>query len=264
MAKLKVKIYAERNTGSRYLAKLLWRNLDVTVLRWGEPRGLRKLIRNHESLMDIYWGVTFRQNLGWKHRLAPSAEELKNVDISHVLFLTLTKNPYSWLLSLYRRPHNHEKTWDDFNSFLRSPWQPVGRENHAGPFQNPIVMWNEKNRAYLKLNNFATACNLRYEDLLAKPEAVIDEIALKYNVPRRFGLFVNVIQSTKKDYEKDFDYYQRYYLEEKWKDKLDSSTLTIINQYLDHDLVTKFGYNIVCDKEVIEPQDSFLRDSVDN
>ena len=44
--------------------------------------------------------------LGWKHHLA-SAQFLhkKNIGREAILILTLTKNPYSWLLSLHNRPY---------------------------------------------------------------------------------------------------------------------------------------------------------------
>jgi hypothetical protein len=250
----KVKIYGERNTGTGYLTQLIQLNLDVEMLAGSLPWLLDRLAGGNESIRDLYFRTTARRNLGWKHTQVSGLEELKEARIDDVVFITLTKNPYSWLLSLYRRPYhgkqNHGKqTMDSFAAFLQSPWPTVERENHVEAFPNPIVMWNEKNRAYLNLNQGICVQNLRYEDLLRDPEVVITDLATTYAMPRKQAEFVNLTQSTKEaDPDKGFNYYHAYYLEERWRDKFDPSLLTLVNESLDEEVVKRFRYEMITGK----------------
>ncbi len=246
MTKSKIKIYGERNTGSRYLGSLVGLNLAAELLRGDVPRIVRKLSQKNEALRDLFFKITFRRNLGWKHRMAPTAKELKNIPLDEILFLTITKNPYPWLLSLYQRPYHQQKKWKSFEQFLQSPWKTVGRENYSAPFPNPIVIWNQKNRAYLNLKNHASTYNICYEDLLECPEDIIANIVAEFPITRQKNSFENITETTKReDQGKNFDYYRQYYLGEQWKEKLDAASVEIINTYLDRDLMTKFGYETV-------------------
>ncbi len=159
--------------------------------------------------------------------------------------MTLTKNPYAWLLSLYRRPyHLAGKKPDTFLAFLQQPWPVVARENYPHPqFQNPIELWNEKNRSYLRLQTFAQVLRVRYEDLLASPERVIAQIADFVHLPQPAS-FQNVARSTKGD-PLDFAHYQRYYLHEEWRAKLSPAAIRTINAALDPAVVAAFRYTLL-------------------
>ncbi|MCC6456099.1 MAG: hypothetical protein IT328_14185 [Caldilineaceae bacterium] len=242
----KIKIYGERNSGTRYLTKLIELNLDAELLPGSVPRTIRLLGGHYEGIRDLYFWATYRQNLGWKHAMAPTPAQVKALHMDGVLFITLTKNPYAWLLSMYRRPYHQRQSEDSFAAFLQSKWPTVARENYAQAFPNPLVMWNEKNRSYLSLNQGACVRNLRYEDLLRNPEAIVAGIASEYSIPKKQPNFVNVTQSTKPEPGKQFEDYQTYYLEERWRSKLDPDLLALINPQLDREVVTRFGYELVC------------------
>lgn len=246
----RVKILGERNTGTRYLEQLVERNLDVELLRGSVPWPILSVFGRNEAVRDLYFQLTYRRNLGWKHAMAPAAERLQTLDIADVVFITLTKNPYAWLLSLHRHPYHHQlyhhrQLRDTLATFVQSPWLTVAREGHREAFPNPVAMWNEKNRGYLELVDEGCACNLRYEDLVRDPEKVLSEIAARFSLPRRPPPFVNVTVSTKDEAQKSFDDYRMYYLEERWRDKLDTEVLALINAYLDEDLMRRFGYEIL-------------------
>jgi len=104
----RVKIYGERNTGTSYLEALLVRNLAVDCLRGGVPRSIRRFFADSERARDWYFQATYRNNLGWKHACLPAESQLAiaRTDSTEVLLLTLTKNPYAWLLSFYRKPYH--------------------------------------------------------------------------------------------------------------------------------------------------------------
>lgn len=240
-----IKIYGERNTGTNYLLKLFRRNFEADLLRGVVPWYVRILFPQSEQARDLYFAITSRWNLGWKHRLAPlpaAARDMRDHD-DNLLFVTLTKNPYSWLLSLYRHPHHYKRELGTFQQFLSAPWATVRRENTVSEYPNPIMMWNEKNAAYLRLAAEMPTANLKYEDLLADPERTLTQLANRYSIKRSRPQFANVTASTKeREGAKDFNYYQNYYLQEQWRTELQASALLIVNRYLDFDLMRQFGY----------------------
>ena len=93
-----LKIYGERNTGTNYLIQLLGRHIDFI-----EEKGSAYLLASTKPTVDL----DETDGLGWKHRLI-SAEYLRERGVKResILIITLTKNPYSWLLSLHKRPYS--------------------------------------------------------------------------------------------------------------------------------------------------------------
>ncbi len=242
MKKPVIKIFGERNTGTNYLSRLVERNLSVSLLPGTVPR--RFCIT--ESMRDAYIFVTRRRNLGWKHGMPMDYALLekygRRLSGGRLIFLTLSKNPYAWLLSLYRRPYNSLKKHQSFIDFLHRPWPPLKRDNYNGPFINPVDMWNKKNAAYLDLNRHFPCANLRYEDLLKDPEREIRAVAGICRVPMQ--RFHNITQSTKEK-DKNYDFYRQYYLEQKWKTQLDRTSIEFINRYADRGLMRRFNYRIL-------------------
>ncbi|MDP6953916.1 MAG: hypothetical protein QGF53_14275 [Alphaproteobacteria bacterium] len=181
-----------------------------------------------EDSFDLYFALTQSVNLGWKHAMAPDQESLAAQDLKQTVFVTLTKNPYSWLLSFHKRPYHRGgngsrslrevycPTWPaaeqvPFEEFLTTPWQPVGREGVAGPFQNPVDLWNRKNRSYLALSGFARCLNLKYEDLVRDPGSAVERIARTFDLPGLSGQFQNIVSSLQGAPGKTFESYRKYY-----------------------------------------------------
>ena len=106
-------------------------------------------------------------------------------------------------------------------------------------------MWNHKNRAYLSLHSSQwPTINLRYEDLVADPEACIHQIALFKEIERKHEFFLSREASTTKyDPEKSYSFYKDYYLKEMWRIQLSNTHIEIINKYLDDRLMAHFGYS---------------------
>ena len=242
-----IKIYGERNSGTTYLQMLVEQNLNVDVLPGVAPRRWRRFFRGNETMIDLYFRLTFCKNLGWKHQavthLADSCKQRALID--RTLFLIIAKNPYAWLLSLFRHPYHYRGELTTFEAFLRGVWQTVGRERHSEPFATPIAMWNVKHAAYLDLADKKTCVIIRYEDLLADPKAIITRISETYALPRRNAQFLNVFESAKGEGTKDFDYYRTYYLEELWRNELSADHIALISSLLDRATVKKFGYNLL-------------------
>lgn len=251
MRRAKIKIYGERNTNTRYLSQLLRLNLDADLIPGTAPRQVRLLqaiMPGKNSVIDVYFSKTYSQNLGWKHTCAKSASDLAEYALvkSGLIFLTVTKNPYSWLLSLHRRPYHdpHRKTGPvSFESFLQTPWHTLGRDRTAPLLNNPVELWNIKNRAYLGLPEGQTL-RTRTEDYFEDPAAIIDTISRTFSIRRKSPEFINYERSTK-DQSKDSAYYRDYYLNERWREKLSADAIGLINASLDKDLVSRFGYRVL-------------------
>ena len=242
-----LKIYGERNTGTNYLEKILNLNVDVVTLPGVVPRNvmrLQKILPGNELVRDIYFTLTYSKNLGWKHTFVKSDEELQKYKIlsRELSFVTLTKNPYSWLLSLYKRPyHQYFGEKKDFISFLTRPWHTVGRENMHERVMSPVELWNKKNSSYLALAQNHPTLNIKFEDLLADSERILCLICETFTYRWKVKMFSNYNRSTKGE-NKDTQFYQDYYLNERWKEKLSGEALAIINRQLDDGIMSRFGY----------------------
>ena len=241
----RVKIYGERNTGTSYLEALLVRNLHVDCLRGGVPRSIRRLFPDSEIARDWYFRATDWRNLGWKHTLPdPNWRTMARRVSPLPLILTLTKNPYAWLLSLYRKPYHAKRQYSSFEQFLKEPWKTVRRENAPAAFTSPVDMWNQKNAAYLRLAGQTTVVHCRYEDLLADPLGFLDGLCSEHRIQPRRRPFKNVHEAMKRrDRGQTFDDYRAYYLNERWRGELDDDCVQLINEGLDPEVLSNFQYS---------------------
>ena len=245
-----IKIYGERNTGTNYLAKIIELNLSAALLPGIVPPLLMKLqnkVPYFEQIRDLYFTLTYSRNLGWKHTVVKNDKKLSRYKKNNtdLCFLTITKNPYSWLLSLYKRPyHFTRKSYEmSFEYFLKSPWRTLKRENAPKVVPNPIELWNLKNSSYLGLLNERTL-NITSEILIENPDGVINNVCEKFGIPKLQNHFINFEASTK-DKTKNTDHYRKYYLNEMWRSEISEESLCIINRYLDFEVLEHFGYEII-------------------
>ena len=101
----RVKIFGERNTGTNYLSKLIASNLLVKIKRGTVPK-ISPFALN-EFTKDLFFFLSKKCNLGWKHSYIDyDIALLKEVEEYKTAIITLTKNPYSFLLSLYKNPYH--------------------------------------------------------------------------------------------------------------------------------------------------------------
>ncbi|MCY3837829.1 MAG: hypothetical protein OXH09_04130 [Gammaproteobacteria bacterium] len=247
----RIKIYGERNTGTNYVGALIALNLAVRQVPGVIPEGIRRIhqmLPGREWVRDLFFACTRWHNLGWKHGIATTPKRLAG-DGQHrrrsLAFVTITKNPYAWLLSLHRRPYHPTHPGAlDFEAFLVTPWRTVGRDNmRRVTLGSPVELWNAKNRSYLELAP-AHTLNTTYETTIRDPQAFVDDLVDKFAVRRVTASFRNHEVSTK-DRSKDFGFYRDYYLNERWKDELTDTAIAAINQRLDHDVACRFGYDIL-------------------
>lgn len=239
-----VKILGERNAGTNYLKRLLELNTDARVLSGVAPKWARWSGWQTYSGRDAYFKVTGRFNLGWKHRLAPSQAELDSLGEfgQRCFFLCLVKNPYSWIVSMYRRPYHAGSAFASLQEMIDSKWNTLPRERAPSAYRGIVEMWNAKARSYLQLPKDRT-CIVKYEDLLASPEEVIDSCCRRAGLAR-VGDFKNFMQSTKNS-SKNFRDYRDYYLNEKWRTKIGRREMAEVSRRLDRSVMAKLRYKII-------------------
>lgn len=241
----RIKIFGERNTGTNYLRNLVVKNIEETLIKDDIPN--IKIIRKSELFHSIFFHLSKNKNLGWKHANIDQDFLSKKILNDGVSIILIVKNPYSFLLSLHKRPyHNKSKKKLSFSAFLSSEWKTRKRENLGKSVETPIDLWNEKTRSFLKLaeKHSSQVVIVKYEDLVTNPQKSIEDIANKLNLKLKPGEFKNYSKSTKNE-GKSFSDYSEYYLSEKWKDKLSSDDILTINSKLDKDLMIKLGYTIL-------------------
>jgi hypothetical protein len=107
-----------------------------------------------------------------------------------------------------------------------------------------VILWNEKNKAYMRIKDDFPVLNLRYEDLLVEPEKVIEKIIDFCGCGKQKSYFTNVRESTKED-SKNYSYYRDYYLKEKWREKLSEQSIKIINKHLDPEVLKFYNYSLI-------------------
>jgi len=240
-----IKLYGERNTGTNYLSKIIELNLNTNQIPGIAPPSVLKLQRilpGNELVRDIFFQFSYKKNLGWKHT---SVKPYKNTSNKlNIAILTLTKNPYSWLLSLHRNPyHQYYAQKPSFKDFLQQPWKTVRRDNLNPILKNPIELWNLKNKSYLQLDK-EIVLNITSEALINDPETIINEISQHFTINRKSNTFINYQQSTK-DHKKNSNYYRDYYLNEKWREIISPEEIAIINKTLDRELMSHYGYTLL-------------------
>jgi hypothetical protein len=246
-----VKIYGERNTGTNYLVEMFKLNFEIKVLKGAVDPKINRFINfspNPEMLRDLYFELANKYVLGWKH------SEIKIDDfytenesfLQKVRFIVLIKNPYSWLLSLYRRPYHYFGNKNaSFENFLESPWRTMKRDNsRISEYRNPIDMWNRKNKSYIDLKSCFNVIIIKYEEMIKDHIKTLRYIEKALKLTKKNDSLSNFNKSTK-DSNKDFDFYKDYYGNERWKQKLTNENIKTINSYLNKDLIKYFDYGLL-------------------
>lgn len=239
----KVKVYGERNCGTNYLIKLLHQNFHCNLIRGVVPKVAKW--KSSEDSKDEFFNSHFQDTLGWKHGRIQLSKLLPIIEQGDVYFITISKNPFAFLWSLYQRPYHMigEKPVD-FKSFLTSPWYLRKRDNIDKSYcENPIELWNLKNKSYLELKE-KYDCNsvqIRYESLLLNSLDVLSKITSKLGLEKKRNDFSNIENSTK-DSTLQFSDYQSYYLKKEYLNNYSEDDYNFVLKYLDKDILSGIGY----------------------
>jgi len=249
----KLKVFGERNTGTRAAMEMLRALKGVSISSPSLPapdldaletqvfstlKGFRKLLFK-DALLDE------RQNRleaisAWKHA-APVIDGSYAAKRASVLFMV--RDPYSWIAALYRNPY-HIRTHkpDTIEAFLQEPWLCMKRDNIAPVLPSPVQLWNAKLQAY---RAFAEArpvpsTVLHFEAFVRDPVAALGAALTRFDI-RVEGLAERQ-GPTKQDglhRAERIAFYER----EAWKQALSPEAVQLINAQVDWGLAAHFGYH---------------------
>jgi hypothetical protein len=238
-----LKIFGERNTGTHYIADILGKNLDIHILSGSPPWWWKKRFDLQNRSMSAYFLMTRWRNLGWKH----SVPSLIDKETAETIVLLVVKNPYSWLLSLHKLLyHNRAAKRLSFPEFIRKPCPRMAVDNVDAQAVLPMELWNIKNRSYCALTDEVEHSFLvRYENVLRHPAKLVLDFANKFGIPHQKIIVLLERGAEAADRGKSFQDYQDFYLKGHWKDRLMPDDISHINEYLDVDLIEKFGYPVL-------------------
>lgn len=255
---VRVKIFGERNTGTRAVIRMLEQADNIEEFVY--PEVPEAELAHYDSwiaqMSDLHkgpWRRVFREAIrdlrqdylgplgAWKHA-APRYDPAFAREGLAVIFLI--RNPYSWLLALHRRPyHGLGRRDGDFETFLARPWATLRRDAVAPILPTPMDLWNAKMRAYPQFITQAAADGvptafLKFEDFVHAPAH-----ALK-SVLRSMSLDASGIRPARptKPMGRKARERRDYYGRERWRTELSANAIAAINAAIDWDVAAHYGY----------------------
>jgi hypothetical protein len=231
-----LKVYGERNTGTRFLAGLLKDNFTTPCLSGAfktdesrqdasmagallkdQPRLLRMVV--DDKLRNLHHRDHIAKSFGWKHA-CPPVEYLRSVPerSATTLFIVIVKHPVHWARSFHKRPyHTYFPSTRrlEFHDFLHHVFIPSGRDNvDAAVYGSPIELYAAKVDGYRRLAGLGVPFELvRYEELLENVAGALQRLANRYDLGRRRQDWVIESASTKEREVGLAEYQARYRLD---------------------------------------------------
>ena len=224
---MKVKIFGERNTGTRAIQRLLEQNLGATCMP-GTERDLVPerfdAIQKDEPAMDAVFAAVPAAS-AWKHT-ATYFDDASSLEDCRIV--CTVRHPLSWLVGFFKRPYHHlAPVPDSIAEFAAQPWKTVKREHLGERSFKPLELYRQKLLSYRSLPFEVTF--VRLEDIVLDLESVMASLGADTAVP--------VEGSTKPNDERSLSDIQAYYREERWREQLDG-----VAEEPDWDLFGRFGY----------------------
>lgn len=248
-----LKVYGERNAGTRYIEHVIRANFAVSGLQSNNhiyefartlagqlPKGTEGKVRS--QIIDIDCNRTLQSDFGWKHGVPPRDQIVSAAHQYHTLFVCVAKHPVSWLRSLAKRPYNPvEKVPKTLSDLIQYDWPLTSRDNLSGLTRiNPIDMWNIKNAAFVDLRSIVRKFIVTaYEDVLRNPAAFIKQIADHLLVKTDEPIWA--LPSTKGD-GITFDEYREKYTSGNIFEGVSGEDKRFIKSRIDGMLMDTFGY----------------------
>jgi len=256
MAGIVIKIFGERNTGTRAVGAMLAamphvrrrigappeRALDgrVEAAILGQMRGnwrrlylhaLRDEAQAKESAVDP-----------WKHAAPKLTPEMTAAGVRTIC---MHRNPYSWFLSFARRPyHLKGPPAASLEAFLHRPWMTERREGVDAVLASPMLLWSVKLAAAERYRLAALERGLycefmAFEEFVQNASGALERVLLDMHVGLE-GL-AEVPQNTKQG-DIDAGKLSAYYRREAWNEDLTAPLVAGINALVDWDLAARRGY----------------------
>ncbi|WP_112321466.1 hypothetical protein [Oceanibium sediminis] len=256
-----VKVFGERNTGTRAMISLL-RQVPGVAHRIG-ARGempaydgavqaaVETALKGHWKRMYLH---AMRDDIAtrhagddpWKHARPVLSAGMIDAGVRTILMM---RDPYSWLIGLARRPyHLKGPNAATLEAFAARPWMCEAREGMPAVLASPLVLWAEKAQATLTYRDAARDAGLRaeivrLEDFIQSPGAVAQATF------RALGLCppddLNAKDANTKKGEAALATLRQYYREERWKARLSRETVARVNARIDWSVAGALGYRML-------------------
>jgi hypothetical protein len=224
---MKVKIFGERNTGTRALTGLLERNSIAQCLPGTEkelaPERFLEIHKDEPAMDELF--STVPAAFAWKH-CATYFDDISSLEDCQIIFTV--RHPLSWLVGLFDRPYHHlAPIPDTIAEFASQPWKTVKREYLGERSYTPLELYRQKLLSYLSAPFEGRF--VKFEDIVLDPEEVL----------RSFGseTAILLLDSTKPNDPRSLKDMQAYYREERWRERIDG-----ILEEPDWGLFSRFGY----------------------
>lgn len=182
----------------------------------------------------------------WKHA-APYFDQSYAKAEAKVVFVV--KNPYSWMVSLYKRPH-HAKgiSCETLEQFVDYPWLTQPKDRVDTVLNSPMCLWNEKLRAYA---DFQDCCNIpfyqfSFEDFIRFPVKTMATALAFFDIDST-GLAAISMPAKRKSFKTED--LQDFYTKEKWRQRLTRQSVALINQHTNWQVAKRFGYEMLDPKQ---------------
>ena len=260
MAELyQIKVFGERNTATRAVIRMIdaadgLRGAGRPGVRRADLAPLREMSEQVLGVMNGPWRRVYREAVNdlkdarigpvgaWKHSAPRYHADFRTYDV-RVLFTV--RNPYSWILSLFKRPYHFlGPRQTEFETFLRFPWMTMGRDHVDKVLMSPMDLWSKKLGAYQSFEAEALAqgtrvSTMRFEDFVQDPALHLGE-ALKplVDVPVQ----VEELASPTKKGGLAAAERRSYYGSEGWRSGLSTSSVAFINERVNWDIAARYGY----------------------
>ena len=226
--RMDIKIFGERNTGTRAIARIIKNNSKSFVYTKKETDmfgvflylmhffRLIRIKRKYKQYIKDH--VYLKQNLTWQWKhCATNFESLDEVENVHFVFMV--RDPLSWLLSFYKNPYERLiELPEQFGEFIHCEWKTSGRERLKRQTISSIKLYEKKLLYYKKFIKFLECNNvsysiIRFEDLIHDQETEFRKIEKFLDSPEKE--FEELKKSTK-GRDKNIDYYKNYYDNRLW------------------------------------------------
>lgn len=175
----------------------------------------------------------------WKHAAPYFDPSFAKAEASVIFIL---RNPYSWLISLYKRPH-HAKgiSCETLEQFIDFPWMTIAKDRVAPVLNSPMNLWNEKLSAYA---DFQECCDIpfyqiRFENFVQNPVETLAAALVSFGFETD-GLAAIPLSVKNKSHSATG--LADYYAQEKWRQRLTRQSVALINQHTDWQVAKRFGY----------------------
>lgn len=220
-----VKIHGLQRTATNYMAHFVNQNFE-----------------NTKALVNI---------AGWKHGhyCAPW------VIGQEVHVISIVKNPYAWLVSLYNywkkkdQPVGPDLSNITFDEFVRNP--AIFEQKAGTPFllraSNPVQHWNDMNFHWTSIKiNSKQLVVVPFEGLLGSPQGTTEHIARYLGVKQKAFSNTNkvILPSDETPIESEEIFNRKHYANKLYMKEFAPELLKFVNKELDQELMTNLGYAI--------------------